>query len=84
MIRNERPAGRFVSPGHPGCQAFLLVAALLAPARARAAAAETGPEKLRSPDGRIEVTVSTGARLTYDVSFDGKPLLAHATLAMDV
>ena len=84
MIRNERPAGRFVSPGHPGCQAFLLAAALLAPARARAGAAETGPEKLRSPDGHIEVTVSTGARLTYDVSFDGKPLLAHATLAMDV
>jgi alpha-glucosidase len=41
-------------------------------------------QQLASPGGRIEVTVAAGARLTYDVRHDGKPLLTDATLALDV
>jgi len=60
----------------------LLVASLLAaPSAARAASA---PQRLLSPDGRIEVTVAAGARLAYDVAFDGRPLVRAATLALDV
>jgi alpha-glucosidase len=64
---------------------LLLVAALIAPARAHAeAAAAAGPERLKSPDGRIEITVHAGERLTYNVSFEDKPLVIGASLAMDV
>ncbi len=48
----------------------------------RAGAATT--HHLASPNGRIEIAVEVGARLAYDVSFDGKPLLRGATLSMDI
>ena len=40
--------------------------------------------RVSSPNGRIAVAVRATPDLTYDVSFDGKPLLAGATLALDV
>ena len=87
MIRNERPVRRFLAPRRPGCQALLLIAAslffALAPVRARADISD-GSQHLKSPDGRIEVTVIPGPRLTYDVAFQGKALVTGATLAMDI
>ena len=78
MIRNERPVRRFLAPRRPLCQALLLIAAslffALAPVRARADTAD-GSQHLKSPDGRIEVTVIPGPRLTYDVAFEGKALV---------
>jgi alpha-glucosidase len=41
-------------------------------------------QRLASPDGRIEVVIRADEKLTYDVSWKGKPLLASATLALDV
>lgn len=39
---------------------------------------------LRSPDGRIEVTVAIGEDLTYTVSCDGKTLLSPSALSMSL
>ena len=44
----------------------------------------TGVERLVSPNGRIAVAVHTAPRLSYDVLFDGRPLLQGATLSLDV
>ena len=51
---------------------------------ASATAASAAAQHLLSPDGRIEVIVSGGARLSYDLLFEGRPLLAGATLSLDV
>ncbi len=88
MLRNERPPRRFVAPGRLACQALVVAATIWLAPRAHAASgdapAASPPQKLRSPDGRIEIAVKAGDRLTYDVAFEGKPLLSGATLAMDV
>ena len=47
-------------------------------------AASPTVHRLSSPNGRIAVAVRAAPDLTYDLSFDGKPLLAGATLALDV
>lgn len=39
---------------------------------------------LRSPDGRIEVKIRTGARIAYGVLLKGKPLLEDSTLSMRI
>ena len=44
----------------------------------------TDVERLVSPNGRIAVAVHTAPRLSYDVLFDGRPLLQGATLSLDV
>ena len=62
--------------------AVLAVCIFGPPAAARAAASKT--YHLKSPNGRIEVAVSDGARLTYDVMFDGKPLVRGATLSLEI
>jgi alpha-glucosidase len=41
-------------------------------------------QRLSSPDGRIEIVVRSDKQLAYDVSWKGHPLLAGATLALDV
>jgi alpha-glucosidase len=56
----------------------------LAAQAAAATAAQPGVERLLSPDGRIAVAVHTTPRLSYDVLFDGRPLLQGATLSLDV
>lgn len=38
--------------------------------------------KVSSPDGRIDVNVSTGAKTTYTVQFDGRTVLAPSPLSM--
>src|SRR5688500_8379752 len=48
------------------------------------AATQSDEHRLSSPNARIEVVVRGGARFSYDVSWSGKPLLAGATLALDV
>jgi len=47
-------------------------------------AASATVHRLSSPNGRIAVAVRAVPDLTYDLTFDGKPLLAGATLALDV
>src|SRR5580704_13037316 len=53
-----------------------------------ALAALSGPpaaaQHLLSPNGRIEVIITTAPALSYDVLFDGHPLLRAATLSLDV
>jgi alpha-glucosidase len=39
---------------------------------------------LRSPDGRIEVTVSTRDHIRFSLSHDGKPLMQDSTLAVNI
>ena len=41
-------------------------------------------ERLTSPNGRITVAVHAAPHLSYDVVYDGKPLLAGATLTLIV
>jgi alpha-glucosidase len=43
-----------------------------------------GVHHLSSPAGHIEVTVRAAPDLAYDVTYDGKPLLADARLSLDV
>jgi alpha-glucosidase len=59
---------------------FLLVSLGLPAGDARA----QSPYSLRSPDGRISVTVRAADRLRYDVLLNGKPLLQDSSLSMDV
>ena len=47
-------------------------------------AASPTVHRVSSPNGRIAVAVRAAPDLTYDVAFDGKPLMAGATLALDV
>ncbi|HEX3903184.1 MAG TPA: glycoside hydrolase family 97 protein [Polyangia bacterium] len=64
--------------------AAALVVGLLAEASALAAPTP-GIERLASPNGHIAVAVhTTPPGLSYDVLYDGKPLLAGATLALIV
>ena len=51
---------------------------------APAPAPASGVHRLSSPGGHIEVTVRAAPDLAYDVSYDGKPLLADARLSLDV
>jgi alpha-glucosidase len=39
---------------------------------------------LHSPDGRIEVKIRTADRLSYDVAFQGKPLLQNSQLSINI
>ena len=39
---------------------------------------------LLSPDKRIEVTIRTGERFSYDVLFKGTPLLQNSTFSIDI
>src|SRR3954469_15287477 len=51
---------------------------------AQPAPAQPAVEQLVSPNGRIAVAVRTTPRLSYDVLFDGRPLMHEATLSLDV
>jgi alpha-glucosidase len=72
----------FFSLGRRGCQGAVCFAGLLLLARAARAGDE--PYRLLSPDGRIQVAVSGGARLSYEVTFSDKPMVTGATLSLDV
>ena len=41
-------------------------------------------QHLASPNGHIELVVVTKPQLSYDVLFDGKPLLRGATMSLEV
>jgi len=62
----------------------MISAALTLAALAAVSEAPAKTEHLVSPNGRIEVVVSTKPQLSYDVLFDGKPLLRGATLSLEV
>ena len=40
--------------------------------------------ELKSPNGKIEVSVQVGDRITYDVRLNGKPLLHDSRISIDV
>jgi alpha-glucosidase len=63
-----------------GVDLAVWAALLLATPAAKAATTH----HVASPNGRIDVAVDTGARLSYDVTFDDKPLLRGATLSLTV
>jgi alpha-glucosidase len=39
---------------------------------------------LSSPNGRIQIKIQTGERITYDVLVAGKPVLQNSTLSIDI
>lgn len=65
---------------HPGVRVLLVALSLAVPA----AAAERRPLVLRSPDGRIEVTVRTTGRVAWDLAVDGRTVAKDSTLSLDV
>ncbi|MEJ5368291.1 MAG: glycoside hydrolase family 97 protein [Bryobacteraceae bacterium] len=60
-----------------------LLAVCLAGVLARGAAAQQS-YTLRSPDGRIEVTVRAGERLSYDVAVRGKTVIENSTASIRI
>src|ERR1022692_4812356 len=62
----------------------MIAAALTLAARAAVSEGPAATEHLLSPNGRLEVVVATGPALSYDLLFDGKPLLRGSTLALEV
>ena len=50
-----------------------------------AAAAEAGAAReVRSPDGKIAITIHTDAPLGYSITVDGKPALARSRLGLEL
>ena len=37
---------------------------------------------IKSPNGLLEVNVSTGKKLTFDLNYGGTPMLAKSTIAL--
>ena len=64
--------------------AATILLGLSAQVAAATAPAPPAVERLVSPNGRIAVAVHTTPRLSYDVLFDGQPLLQGATLSLVV
>jgi alpha-glucosidase len=64
--------------------AATLLLGLSAQLPAAAPPAQPAIERLVSPNGRIAVAVHTTPRLSYDVLFDGRPLMQEATLSLEV
>ena len=49
------------------------------------AAAAAGPAReVRSPDGKIAITIHTDAPLGYSITVDGKPLLLRSRLGLEL
>jgi alpha-glucosidase len=61
---------------------FALLPALVAPSRGADVQAGSDRLELRSPDGRIAVTVNPTGALSYRVSVDGTPLLFDSRLGL--
>ena len=51
---------------------------------ASAAVAQNSPVTLASPDGAIQLRISPGAQLTYDVAYKGKPVIAPSILGLEL
>src|SRR3954465_15468226 len=64
--------------------AATILLGLSAQAPAATPAAQPAIERLVSPNGRIALAVHPTPRLSYDVLFDGRPLMQEATLSLDV
>jgi alpha-glucosidase len=61
-----------------------ILVGLSAPVAPATSPPQPAVERLVSPNGRIAVAIHTAPHLTYDVLFDGRPLLQGATLSLDV
>jgi alpha-glucosidase len=64
----------------PALAAFALLALLLL---AKSTPAATNYE-LKSPNGKIVVSIQAGGRLTYDIRLNGKPLLHDSGISIDI
>jgi alpha-glucosidase len=62
----------------------MLSAAVVAGAPPVAKDQPVGIEKLASPDGRVEVTLSTGEEIRYALAVDGRTVLAPAPLSLSL
>ncbi|HSY18973.1 MAG TPA: glycoside hydrolase family 97 N-terminal domain-containing protein, partial [Candidatus Acidoferrales bacterium] len=62
----------------------MLAAILLTGAAASAATAAETARTLKSPDGKITVTISTGAHLSYVVKFRGQTAVEPSALGVMV
>ncbi|HEY3041122.1 MAG TPA: glycoside hydrolase family 97 protein [Pyrinomonadaceae bacterium] len=60
--------------------ALALVLLMLLTDRATAATAY----ELKSPNGKIEIRIQVGERITYDVHLNGKPLLTGSRISIDI
>lgn len=70
---------------HPSIRfAAFFVAALIPFAASALQAAQASQHSLRSPAGRIEVTVKLTDRVRYDVQVDATAVVTNATLMLDV
>ena len=71
------------------CETLLLASSALT-LSLLSARAQTGAPRVTSPNGQIEMVLSTGAatdtagQLAYEVSFQGKPVLARSELGLDI
>jgi alpha-glucosidase len=66
------------------CYVGVLIGAVLCSC-SLAAAAKAGPaHEVRSPDGKIAVTIHTDAPLGYSITVDGKPLLVRSRLGLEL
>src|SRR5437879_4731389 len=61
-----------------------LIATLLAGALISAASAADTTQILKSPDGKIAVTIATGAHLNYTVKFHGRVVVENSALGVVV
>ena len=62
----------------------VLVGAVLLSCSTGAAAAAGPAREVRSPDGKIAVTIHTDAPLGYSIAVDGKPALLRSRLGLEL
>ena len=62
----------------------LLLGAILFLCAPTAAAESGAPGEVRSPDGKIAITIHTDAPLGYSITVDGKPLLVRSRLGLEL
>lgn len=63
---------------------MFLASIVVASCSLTAIAQNPGSYNLSSPNRHIQLNIQTGARLSYDVTVNGKPVIAKATLSIDI
>src|SRR5271157_5520538 len=62
----------------------ILIGTVLFSCSPAAAASAKSAREVRSPDGKIAVTIHTDAPLGYSITVDGKPLLVRSRLGLEL
>jgi len=63
---------------------IVLIGTILLSCSAVTAAAAGAAREVRSPDGKIAITIHTDAPLGYSITVDGKPLLVRSRLGLEL